>query len=511
MAPYSHVNLINRKKMNKHMIHTLVLAACCLFMNIACEDSDKDERFSDNPNSSVTAPEEGDLLEDKSTKWDFANLEGWELANQGNDDIDHTSIENNSDCEDGKALKIYTEANSQQRKKVRTVKQYGSGLYTWRTYISDLDEATRVSIGSWLWHDDEHELDFEVGSGTSEERAALQMAADEVIAYITCQANPWVQQKVKIKKNAWHIFQIDLKLVNGNYFASWLINGKSYAMQQLSFGEDYPFYIFCSQENLKFTGDNWPEKENYGLWDYATYTPYSYSMEPVVPEDPTNPVDPEPEPEEGETVTWNFDDGNMPGGWAVWTNVGEDGAAYYGVQDGYLNLSNDSYCITSKLQYNTPVGFGKYTWVVRFPELAGSEKFSAGGTLYTSNEANGYHMASMTGWYGADEERAKLGATGNQLLLRLYSEVPNIEKNIAVLNPNTDYKLTIDLKNVGGKYQFIWLLDDVEIYKLSTTFGPDEVKFFFITSAESDRGWMPGNNISKKYTATFDYIEYTAY
>lgn len=493
------------------MINTITIAACYLLMATACDESNKDEKFTDDPQSWVTAPEKGELLDNKAAKWNFADLDGWELANQGDDPIDHTSIENNNESEDGKALKIYTEANSQQRKKVRTVKQYGSGLYTWRTYISDLDEAKRASIGSWLWHDDEHELDFEVGSGTSEERTALQAGDDEVIAYITSQANPWVQEKVKIKKNAWHVFQIDLKLVGGKYFATWLIDNVPYAVQQLAFGEEYPFYIFCSIENLKFTGDAWPDKDNYGLWDYAIYTPYSYSIEPITPDNPTNPVDPEPEPEEGETIKWDFTDGNIPGGWNVSTNVGGDGPAYYGVQDGYLNLSNDSYCTTSKLQYSTFVGFGKYTWLIRFPQLAGAEKFSAGGTLYTSNEANGYHMASITGWYGPSDERTRLGATANQLLLRIYSEVPWVEKHVAALNPNTDYKLTIELKKSGSNYQFVWYLDDVVVHTLNTTFGPDLVKFAFISSAESNRAWMPGENISQKYTAKFDYIEYTAY
>jgi hypothetical protein len=477
----------------------------------ACDKSGKDEKFTDDPNSWVTAPEKSGLLEDKAVKWDFVNLDGWELANQGNDDIDHTSIENNADCEDNKALRIYTEANSQQRKKVRTVKQYGSGLYTWRTYISDLGEVERVSIGSWLWHDDKHELDFEVGSGTSEERAALQLTEDEVIGYISCQDYPQLMQKVKIRKNEWHIFQIDLKLVNRNYFATWLIDNVAYAAQQLSFGEGFPFYIFCSTENLKFIGDTWPYKDNYGLWDYAVYTPYSYSMDPITPVDPVNPVDPDPEPDEGETVTWNFDDGNMPGGWNVWTNVGIDGPGYYAVQDGYLNLSNDGYCITSKLEYGTPVGFGKYTWNMRFPELAGAEKFMAGGTLYTSNESNGYHTISITGWYGPNDERTRLGATGNQLLMRIYSEIPFVDKNVAVLTPNTDYKLTVELKKIADKYMIVWLLNDDIIHTLNTTYGPDRIKFLFITSAESDRAWMPGNNISGKYTAKFDYIEYTVY
>ena len=57
-----------------------------------------------------------------------------------------------------------------------------------------------MSIGSWLWNSDKHELDFEVGSGTSKDRESLKTADDEVVTYITSQDNPALHQKVKIKK-----------------------------------------------------------------------------------------------------------------------------------------------------------------------------------------------------------------------------------------------------------------------------------------------------------------------
>jgi len=163
---------------------------------------------------------------------------------------------------------------------MKTKKRFGAGLYTWRTYISDLSKNERASIGSWIWHNDKHELDFEVGSGPEEERRELKVADDEVIAYITNQESPHLHKKVKIKKNAWHIFQIDLKLVKNNYFATWIIDGTEYASAQLEFGQEYPFHIFCSTENIKFVGDKTPVKDNYGLWDYVTYALYSYSITP---------------------------------------------------------------------------------------------------------------------------------------------------------------------------------------------------------------------------------------
>lgn len=475
----------------------------------ACDSIGSDTRFTDNPLSRATTPKEGVLDKQEQKLWNFDSMEGWITANQGNDPVNHASIEGNIQCSDGKALKIFVNANTQQRKKIRTVQQYGSGLYTWRTYISDLGEVERTSIGSWLWHDDKHELDFEVGSGTAKERLALGLTKNEVIAYITSQDNPWLQQKVGIKKNAWHEFQIDLKLVGNKYFATWLIDKQPYAMQQLSYGEEIPFYIFCSTENLKFIGDTWPYQCNYGLWDYVSYTPYNYSSEPVTPENPVNPIEPAPEPEEGETKSWSFD--TMPEGWNVWTNVGVDGIGYYGVKEGHLLLFNDSYCTTSKIEYATPVGYGKYSWKLRLPKLGGPEKFMAGGTLYTSNESNGPHTLTIVGWYGSETERTRLGAKAGDLLLRIYSELPFLDRNVMILKPDTDYKLSIELKKVNGKYVIVYAVDDAVIQTLPANYGEEKVKFLFIASAESNRVWMPGNPLSKKYVAQFDTIEYTAY
>lgn len=479
--------------MKKYLINTTIAACCMGCIATACTDSIKEENLLTDPECLATMSEEVELTAANTLKWNFADLNGWVLANQGNDYVDHSSIVNHAECEDGKALKIYTQAYSQQRKKVKTVQQYGAGLYTWRTYISDLGEVERASIGSWLYHNDEHELDFEVGSGTSEERAELRAAADEVIAYMTSQANPWVHQKVKIKKNAWHIFQIDLKLVNGRYYATWLIDGVAYTERQLNFGEEYLFHIFCSVENLTFTGDIWPTQDNYGLWDYVIYSP-----------DHTQPGT-------GETITWDFENNTIPTGWSPRTNVGSDGGAYYSVQNGQLNLSNDGYCTTANLEYNQPVGYGKYTWRVQLPQLAGAERFTSGGTLYTSNENNGYHTVSITGWYGPEADRNRLGATGNQLLLRIYSEVPYIDTNVAVVNPNTNYDLSIELSETNGRYAITWLLNNQPVYISATTYGPDLVKFLLITSTESDRTWMPGNNITQRYTSKFNYIQYTPY
>ncbi len=216
------------------------------------------------------------LMTDKRIIWDFSQKSEKTLKKQWHFGYNN-SFENNNDAEYG-VLKIYTKANTYQRNKAGTKTKYGAGLYTWRTYISDLGENEQVSIASWLYHDDGHELDFEVGSGKKTDRKALKLKSDEVIAFMTSQANPKRHEKIKIKKNAWHIFQIDLQIINEKYFATWLIDGKICMEQQLNYGESYPFIVACSTENLRFSGNIKARKNNYGLWDYVSYTPYNYSM-----------------------------------------------------------------------------------------------------------------------------------------------------------------------------------------------------------------------------------------
>lgn len=496
-------------------IHTQPILIIATVLNcFGCSQTERDERFSDNPISQIEAIKEGELNNENQIKWNFTNTtDNWISANQGTQaNLNLSSIVENSGCEDGKALKIYTEANTQQRQKLKTKQQFGTGLYSWRAYISDLGEVERVSIGSWLWNSDKHELDFEVGSGTATERNSLNLSNDEVIAYITSQDNPFIQQKVPIKKNSWHTFQINLQLVNEKYFATWLIDGIKYATQQLNYGQEYPFHIFCSTENLKFIGDTWPYQNNYGLWDYVTYTPYPYSITPIEPSTQNNPTEVAPEPDPGERKLWNFN--TFPSDWNKWTNVGSDGIAFNQIENNQLILSVNDYCITSKIEYNTPVSYGKYTWSVRFPdvsEITENTKFQIGGTLYTTNDEKQAHAITIMAWYGSETERTRLGAKPNQLLLRLYSEIPGYEAFVATLNPDKDYRLGIELKKVNNKYIIVYSLNGEVLKTLHTNYGEDIVKFNFITSAESNRNWMKGKPLSKKISAKFNFIEYISY
>ena len=120
-------------------IHTQPILIIATVLNcFGCSQTERDERFSDNPISQIEAIKEGELNNENQIKWNFTNTDNWISANQGTQaNLNLSSIVENSGCEDGKALKIYTEANTQQRQKLKTKQQFGAGLYSWRAYISD--------------------------------------------------------------------------------------------------------------------------------------------------------------------------------------------------------------------------------------------------------------------------------------------------------------------------------------------------------------------------------------
>ena len=65
-------------------------------------------------------------------EWNFNNLDGWEYGHQDNNPDNQCILENGY-------LRIFTRANSVDRKKVHTVERiYTTGRYTWRTHIPQM-------------------------------------------------------------------------------------------------------------------------------------------------------------------------------------------------------------------------------------------------------------------------------------------------------------------------------------------------------------------------------------
>jgi hypothetical protein len=48
-------------------------------------------------------------------------------------------------------------------------------------------ECDKASIGAFLYYNDTHEIDFEIGYGTQSKRAELKAEADDLIVYMTSQ------------------------------------------------------------------------------------------------------------------------------------------------------------------------------------------------------------------------------------------------------------------------------------------------------------------------------------
>lgn len=200
----------------------------------------------------------------RKVRWNFNNLEGWVYSNQDDNPEKQCSIEK------GK-LRIFTRAGSLDRKKMHTKdKIYTTGRYTWKTYISQIGVGDWASIGSWIYCDDHHEIDFEVGYGKKEVREQLNAASDEMIAYMTTQDHPFQSVPVKVGVG-WHKFEIDITSIEGKYKVEWLIDGKKMNSVRQTYGRGISFYIFCSVENLKFLGDTLASQDNYGLYDYVKY------------------------------------------------------------------------------------------------------------------------------------------------------------------------------------------------------------------------------------------------
>lgn len=203
-------------------------------------------------------------------RWDFNDLDGWVDGSQ------NTAGPENYEIVDGR-LRIETLPQSWDRAKVRTVeKTYSSGRYSWRIYVPAMGIGDQASIGAFIYNDDQHELDFEIGYGKSADRNSLQAQEDDLIVFTTCQDSPYYSTKHLIKREQWYTFTIQLKSgrdVQSNYIAEWLIDGNLIEQQSLLFGDEISFYIFCSVENLQFLGDHIPYQVNYALFDYVEYEP----------------------------------------------------------------------------------------------------------------------------------------------------------------------------------------------------------------------------------------------
>lgn len=197
-------------------------------------------------------------------RWEFDDLEGWV------DDSQNNSPENYR-FESGN-LRIWTRAQTRDRVKVRTVDRFSAGWYAWHVFVPPVGRGDQASIGAFLYSDDKHELDFEIGYGTQKLRHKLGAKAEDLVCYCTCQGHPYSSTQVLLKSNQWH--SLALELAPGRdktYLARWLINGSLVKELNTSMTQETSFTIHCSVENLTFIGDHIPKQQNHALFDYVSF------------------------------------------------------------------------------------------------------------------------------------------------------------------------------------------------------------------------------------------------
>lgn len=431
--------------------------------------------------------------------YNFADLEGWQKTGLVSG-IDPFSIVDNADCEDGKALRIYTRPGEQymgtngDRFKVQTGTRFYSGHYEWRVYVPVMGMNDRSSIGAFVYFDDRHELDFEICSGTAADRSAHNAEPDDMVCLVSSQANPFFSDKSLIKGNAWHTLVLDLKNENGKYMGEWLVDGKSLKKQLLNFGEeDANFRVICSVENLIGMGDHAATKENYGLFDYFAYIPHEDSTAPLE----EGQLPPEPA---GTTLRWDFDDNTLPA--TDWTNNKGTFA------DGWLDLSESGAAI-AYIKDGGEVGAGKYTWKINVPKLGVGEQWVSGGAIDVSN-VSAERSFSMYVFPGKDSDRASCTVTpvAGQMLVRCYTEAMGV---FGVPIDPGEHILSIDLRLNKGKYSPAWIVDGKVVKTFDTWYSPEEFKFKFAIQTRSGGGWMGDTPVVGTPVVKYDYVEYKKY
>lgn len=216
-------------------------------------------------------PEKGLLVDlvNGSVLWNFKTLEYWPTESP-------TMVSGTGYRIQGDTLRLITHKGTAERPKVRTAQKiYGFGKYTWRVYVPMPGIGDRTSVGAFLYSDDQHEIDFEIGYGTSAIRKTLSAIETDMVVYLTSQDNPVHKRVALIESNKWYNLSLELKNTGGKYNVIWSIDDKVMTSVQTDFGSSETlFYIYCSLENLNFIGDYPATQDNYCLFNYVEYKPY---------------------------------------------------------------------------------------------------------------------------------------------------------------------------------------------------------------------------------------------
>ena len=239
--------------------------------SFAGEESDK--KSVDDNKVLVNAEKSKDECQNRKSKvrpvrYDFEGFEDWRYAHQDTASLEQYRIA------DG-CLFLSTRAGTYDRTKANLVAtKMGVGKSSCRLYIPTMYPNDQTSIASFLYSDNRHEIDFEIGYGKAKTRLKYDAGADEVLCYMTSQGYPYQSKIVKLKMNSWVVLDIDLTLNNGQYFVQWFIDGQVKATLQQTFGSEVRFSPILSLENLKFLGDRISKHDYEVPFDWLEITQY---------------------------------------------------------------------------------------------------------------------------------------------------------------------------------------------------------------------------------------------
>lgn len=202
------------------------------------------------------APRSCPRFQDSPVLETFSNINNWEDDSQRGGSAQHYYTTGNS-------LQFNVPAISDVRPKIKLRNRTfrGPGRHQWRAYVPMRKAGDWSSVGAFLYFDDYHEVDFEVGYGATNVRAETGAKDNQVVAYMTTQAIDgvsWITTDsgfVAIDGNMWHDFTIDLNLdITGTqYIIRWWIDGKLMKSSGQSWGPNdigNGFTSHVSLENL---------------------------------------------------------------------------------------------------------------------------------------------------------------------------------------------------------------------------------------------------------------------
>ncbi|MBI4907205.1 MAG: hypothetical protein HY820_26510 [Acidobacteria bacterium] len=196
----------------------------------------------------------------------------------------------------GTATQLRVRANSQDRIKMRKRVPSGNGSFRWHVFVPAFKPGDGVGVAAFLYADDHHELDFEIGYGSTAIRKDLRNTSpNQGVIFLTSQDNNAISCAPQEKKQgcrattslpitlgAWHTFQLNVQEAGpGRSVATWFVDDVQKFSSVLKYWvSEFSWYIQCSLEVLTDYGDHIPFNETVAYFDsvsVSTATPSNSS------------------------------------------------------------------------------------------------------------------------------------------------------------------------------------------------------------------------------------------